>query len=157
MDRLFVAASVAGLISLGIQDDIEHIKALLNLLKAPDAAINYKEACKKRHLDTGLWFLNGFAGCGKSVLCSTAIQFAFRHRRFNPRIGIGFFFFTFNDAFKQDTSAMLCTLLNDNHKLLSRLHDSYRNATPLEPACINSFNDVYIILDALDESARDKH
>ncbi|KAK3945234.1 hypothetical protein QBC46DRAFT_433420 [Diplogelasinospora grovesii] len=127
-----------------VQYDIEHTKALLNLVRADQ--------------------LNGFAGCGKSVLCSTAIQFAFRHRRSNPRIGIGFFFFTFNNASKQDTSAMLYTLvlqlscqLNDNHKLLSRLHDSYRNATPLKPARMDSFNDVYIILDTLNESARDKH
>ena len=185
-----------------VQDDIEHSKALLDLiradqvsldirawLKAPDATTNYNEACKRRHPGTGLWFvkspsfstwltqpnsflwLNGFAGCGKSILCSTAIQFAFRHRRSNPRIGIAFFFFTFNDDSKQDTSAMLRTLvvqlscqLADNHKLLSRLHISYPNATPPEPALMDclrqllrAFDDVYILLDALDESPHDKH
>ena len=59
-------------------------------LKAPDATTNYNDACKLKHPRTGLWFvkgssfstwlvkdksflwLNGFAGCGKSVLCSTA-------------------------------------------------------------------------------------
>jgi hypothetical protein len=185
-----------------VQDDVEYTKDLLDLvradqvssairawLKAPDAAINYNEACKKRHPDTGLWlvkgssfsawltqpnsflWLNGFAGCGKSVLCSTAIQFAFRHRRSNSRIGIAFFFFTFNDASKQDTSAMLRTLvvqlscqLNDNHGLLSRLHDSYRNVMPPDQVLmdclrqlVRAFDDVYLIVDALDESPRDKH
>lgn len=185
-----------------IQDDTEHTKALLDLvradqvsssirtwLRAPDAAINYNEACKKRHPDTGLWFVkgasfsawltqpnsflwaNGFAGCGKSVLCSTAIQFTFRHRRSNPRIGIAFFFFTFNDISKQDTSAMLRTLilqlshqLNDGHQLLSRLHDSYPHAMPPDQALLDclrqlvrAFDDTYIILDALDESPRDTH
>src|SRR2546423_3362835 len=60
-------------------------------LKAPDATVNHNAACAKRHPGTGMWFakgpiftawltqdrsflwLNGFAGCGKSVLCSTAI------------------------------------------------------------------------------------
>jgi hypothetical protein len=158
-------------------------------LKAPDAAINYNEAYKVKHPGTGLWFvngpffsawlakpksflwLNGFAGCGKSTLCSTSIQYAFRHRRSNPRIGIAFFFFKFNDESKQDASAMLRALvlqlssqLNDNHALLSGLYDRYRNATPpdhdLEDCLhqlVRAFEHVYIILDALDESPRIKH
>lgn len=185
-----------------VQDDIEDIKALLDLvrvgqisssirewLKAPDATINYNEACKKKHPGTGLWFvkgpsfstwltepnsflwLNGFAGCGKSVLCSTAIQFAFRYWRSNPRVGIAFFFFTFNDDSKQNASAMLRTLvlqlsgqLNDNYTLLSRLHGSYLHTMPPDEALmdclhqlIRAFKEVYIVLDALDESSQDKH
>jgi ankyrin repeat domain-containing protein 50 len=158
-------------------------------LKAPDATTNYNDACKLKHPRTGLWFvkgsyfstwlekaksflwLNGFAGCGKSVLCSTAIQYTLRHRRSSPRIGIAFFFFTFSDDSKQDASAMLRALalqlssqLNDNHTLLSRLYDRYRNATPpdqdLEDCMhqlVQGFEHVYIILDALDESPRNKH
>ncbi|CAK7231620.1 hypothetical protein SBRCBS47491_007992 [Sporothrix bragantina] len=81
----------------GVQNDTEEIKSLLDLvradqiaqavrgwLQAPDAGVNYNEACKKRHGGTGLWlvkkspvflawlikpnsflWLNGFAGCGK--------------------------------------------------------------------------------------------
>src|SRR5206468_1075868 len=112
----------------------------------------------------------GLAGCGKSVLCSTAIRSTFRHRRFNPRVGIAFFFFTFSDSSKQDSSAMLRALvlqlssqLNDSHGPLSRLHDSYYGAAPPDQALmdclhqlIRSFDEAYIILDALDESPRDK-
>jgi uncharacterized protein YukE len=155
-------------------------------LKAPDVTTNYNDACKFRHPRTGLWFvkgsqfstwlvkansflwLNGFAGCGKSVLCSTAIQYTLRHRRSNPRIGIAFFFFTFSDDSKQDASAMLRALvlqlssqLNDNHARLSRLYNRYRSATPpdqdLEDCLhqlLQAFEHVYIILDALDESPR---
>ncbi|KAI3326723.1 hypothetical protein HD806DRAFT_488009 [Xylariaceae sp. AK1471] len=186
---------------IDLSEDVEVNKALLYLaradqisstirewLKAPDATINYNEACKKWHPGTGLWFvkgysfsawltnpnsflwLNGFAGCGKSVLCSTAIRFAYRHRRSDSRIGIAFFFFTFNDDSKQDTSAMLRALvlqlsnqLNSNHEL-SRLHKSYRNAMPPDQALmdclhqlVRAFDDVYILLDALDESPQDKH
>ena len=185
-----------------VKSNIEDTKALLDLvradqisseirkwLKAPDATINYNEAYKKRHSNTGLWLvegpsfsawltkpssfllLNGFAGCGKSVLCSLAIQYTFWHRGSNPRVGIAFFFFTFNDDAKRDCSAMLRALilqlsgqLNDNHRLLSRLHDSYHTATPPEQDlmdCLHrlilAFDDVYIILDALDESPRDNY
>ncbi len=185
-----------------VQDDIEDAKTILDLvrasqisssirdwLEAPDATVNFNEACKMKHPRTGLWFvkgsgfsawlakpksflwLNGFAGCGKSVLCSTAIQHTLRHRRSNPRIGIAFFFFTFNDHSKKDASAMLRALilqlssqLNDNHALLSQLHDRYRDAAPpdleLEDCLhqlVQAFEHVYIILDALDESPRNEH
>jgi hypothetical protein len=153
--------------------------AIRHWLKAPDASVEYNSACKKRHPGTGLWlvkgssfsswletpnsflWLNGFAGCGKSVLCSTAIQYAFRHRRSSPRIGIAFFFFVFDDESKQDASARLRALvlqlssqLKDNHGLLSRLHDGYRNTTPPDHALadclrqlIRMFDHVYILFD----------
>ena len=158
-------------------------------LKAPDATTNYNDACKLRHPRTGLWFvegcpfstwlvnpnsflwLNGFSGCGKSVLCSTAIQYSFRHRRSSPTTGLAFFFFAFNDVSKQDASAMLRALilqlssqLNDNHTLLTRLYDRYRDSTPPDhdlKDCLHqllrAFKHVYIILDALDESPRHQH
>jgi hypothetical protein len=185
-----------------VQNDVQDTKALVELmrasqvsssikkwLKAPDASINYNEACKKKHPGTGLWFikspqfntwlstsnsflwLRGFAGCGKSVLSSTIIQHTLRHRRSSPLIGIAFFYFTFNDESKQDTSAMLRALilqlvsqLKDQDTTLSQLHDSYRGNTPPDQALldclhqiINKFDHVYIILDALDESPRHKH
>lgn len=157
-------------------------------LQAPDASVEFNNAWKKRYSTTGLWFvqgssfsswlkepnsflwLHGFAGCGKSVLSSTAIQYTFRHRRSNPRIGIAFFFFVFDDNSKQDPSSMLRALilqlssqLNDNYGLLSRLHDRYKNAIPPDHALLDclrqllrAFKDVYIVLDALDESPRDR-
>jgi hypothetical protein len=185
-----------------VQNDVQDTKALVELmrasqvsssikkwLKAPDASINYNEACKKKHPGTGLWFikspqfntwlstsnsflwLRGFAGCGKSVLSSTIIQHTLRHRRSSPLVGIAFFYFTFNDESKQDTSAMLRALilqlvsqLKDQDTTLSQLHDSYRGNTPPDQALldclhqiINKFDHVYIILDALDESPRHKH
>jgi len=157
-------------------------------LKAPDASVGYNAACKKKreHPSTGLWFvqgpsfsswlenpnsflwLNGFAGSGKSVLCSTAIQSTFSHRGANKRMAIAFFFFVFNDKSKQDASAMLRALvlqlsiqLEDRSPLLE-LHDRYRNASPPNDALveylhqlIGMFDHVYILLDALDESPRD--
>ncbi|CAI7577772.1 unnamed protein product [Penicillium glandicola] len=96
--------------------------AIRGWLNAPDATIEHNVACEKRHTSTGLWlvngqkfqnwlvernsfiWLNGFAGCGKSVLCSTA-------RQRQPGVGIGFFYFSFNDESKRDSSGMLRALL----------------------------------------------
>ena len=88
-------------------------------LKAPDVSINHNGECAKAHPRTGEWFvkgtaftrwlteedntflwLTGFPGSGKSVLCSTAIQFTYRHKKSDPEIGIAFFYFTFRDDSK---------------------------------------------------------
>ncbi len=161
--------------------------SLCGWLKAPDATIDHNAACLKKHPGTGLWliedprfsrwlieensilWLNGFAGSGKSVLCSTVIQFVLRHRRSDPRIGIAFFYFTFNDESKRDESGMLralllqlSTQLQDGHADLVRLYDSYKTGTPPSRVLIEHlrflierFQHVYIMLDALDESPRD--
>lgn len=118
-----------------------------------------------------LW-LNGFAGSGKSVLCSTAIRHVLRHQRSIPNIGIAFFYFKFNDKSQQDASAMIRALLlqlsaqcrgeNPNSDL-AQLYKSYKTGTP--PAqillehlrrLIERFQNVYLLLDALDESPRDE-
>ena len=157
---------------------------LCGWLNAPDATINHNAACEKKHPGTGMWlvrsaqfsrwlteensviWVNGFAGSGKSVLCSTAIQHTLRHRRSDSGIGIAFFYFTFNDNSKQDESAMLRALLlqlssqvQGGHTDLTRLRDSYNAGIPPSPILldhlrhlIQKFHDVYIVLDALDES-----
>ena len=163
-------------------------KDIRDWLKAPDVTVNHNKACAKRYGSTGEWlvkssafttrltegnsflWLNGFAGCGKSVLCSTAILYAFRHRRSDPHIGIVFFYFTFNDESKQDESAMLRALLvqlsaqvRDGHSDLTRLYESYRADIPPSPVLadylqrlIRRFQHVYTLLDALGESPRNK-
>ncbi|KAK4155947.1 ankyrin repeat-containing domain protein [Chaetomidium leptoderma] len=139
-----------------VSDDIR------NWLRAPDASINYNEACKKKHTGTGLWFvggskfntwlttansflwLHGSAGCGKSVLSSTIIQHTLR-RMSNPftNIGIAFFYFTFNDKAKQDASSMLRALLLQltsqlkGQDTVSQLYQTYRNGTPPDLALLD--------------------
>ena len=160
--------------------------SLRHWLNAPDATVDHNTACAKKHPGTGTWlfkddqfskwlieensitWLNGFAGSGKSVLCSTAIQLVLRHRGSDFNVGIAFFYFTFNDESKQDVSAMLRALLQqlssqlqDGHVDLARLHESYQTGTPPSPVLIEHlrrliqrFHQVYIMLDALDESPR---
>ena len=153
-------------------------------LKAPDATIEHNAACAKKHPATGRWFidspqflswltkessviwLHGFAGSGKSVLCSTAIQFLFRRSSVSSRTGIAFFYFTFSDQSKQDEIAMLRALLlqlsnqlKNDHKHLRQLNKTYEPGTPPASVLIQylrllceEFFEVFIAIDALDES-----
>ena len=157
---------------------------LRDWLSAPDPFSDHNAVLAKRHPGTGMWlvkndkflkwltegsstlWLNGFAGSGKSVLCSTAIQLALRHRGSNSNVGIAFFYFTFNDKSKQDESGMLrALLLQLSCQLrvgpvdLVQLHDRYTTGIPPSSVLldylrrlIEKFEDVYILLDALDES-----
>ena len=185
-DNKIAQDDIAELKSLGESMRATQISSTIrDWLKAPDATVNHYAACDKRHAGTGTWlikspvftdwlvrgnsflWLHGFAGCGKSVLCSTAIQYTFRHKRSDPRIAIAFFYFTFNDESKQSESAMLQALIlqlsgqcSDSRTELTRLYKSHSTGIP--PATIllaylqrliqNYFGQVYILLDALDES-----
>lgn len=157
-------------------------------LKAPDATVEHNAACEKKRKNPGsgtwlvkspqfenwlvqeksfLW-LKGFAGSGKSVLCSTAIQAAFQYRRGDRNIGIAFFYFSFSDESKQDESCMIRALLwqlssqsSDRPVDLLQLYDAHKTGTP--PSTTSSaylrrlfgrFHRVYIFLDALDECPR---
>ncbi|KAJ5422098.1 NACHT nucleoside triphosphatase [Penicillium cf. griseofulvum] len=145
-------------------------------LKAPDATVDHNAACEKRHTSTGLWlvngqefqnwliepnsflWINGFAGCGKSVLCSTAIQavqHTFRDKQHQPSVGIGFFYFSFNDASKKDCSGMLRALLLQLSAQLEGGEKIYKNCMDCIKRTISKFSVTYILIDALDESPRD--
>jgi ankyrin repeat domain-containing protein 50 len=114
-----------------------------------------------------LW-VNGRPGCGKTILSSTAIQYVLRHRRSNPRVGIAFHYFSFSDDSKQGVSGLLRILLlqlsnqaDDGNANFSSLYGTYKDAQPPVPALevtlkqvVTKFQDVYIIIDALDESPR---
>lgn len=153
-------------------------------LRAPDATINFTAAVTKRHPSTGQWlvqgpayttwlqqensflWLYGFAGCGKSVLCSTAIQHAFRRRQSSVDSAVASFFFDFRDESKQDASAalralllQLCGQVPGLEADLTRLKDSYHYGTPPVQVFLEYLRQavarcrhVYILIDALDES-----
>ncbi|KAH0435445.1 hypothetical protein CcaCcLH18_04837 [Colletotrichum camelliae] len=164
---------------------------ILKWLSAPDATTDFNIAHEKSQPGTGAWLINcqpfnawleqensflwlySFAGCGKSILCSTAIQHILQHQKSSQDIGVAFFFFAFDDTGKQDVSGLLRALIlqlsgqqsnisPSSH--LSHLYDSCRNSTPRNQALLDclhqlsrSFKHTYIIIDALDESPRDKH
>lgn len=118
--------------------------------------------------DSFLW-LYGSAGTGKSVLSSAAIQYAFLHRASHPGIGVAFFFFKFDDRTKQDVSDMLRAVImqlssqTKGAQAIRQLYASYGSVTPPRYALMDclgkiaqEFQDVYIVLDALDECPRDQ-
>ncbi|KAJ6120565.1 ankyrin repeat-containing domain protein [Penicillium sp. IBT 18751x] len=169
---------------IGLMRATQISSTIRDWLKAPDSTLDYNETFKKKkkYENTGLWlmqnpefiawvsegnsflWLYGFAGSGKSVLCSTAIQHLSQRQESHSQFGIAFFFVTFSDPLKQNASAMLRALilqlssqLGDESEL-SELHDTYIDATPpiekLQDCLhrlVQSFRNVYILLDALDE------
>lgn len=164
---------------------------IINWLNAPDATTDFNIAHEKSQPGTGTWLIDGqpfnvwleqensflwlygFAGCGKSILCSTAIQQILQHQKSGQDIGVAYFFFAFDNTGKQDASALLRALIlqlseqetnisSSSH--ISRLYDSCRKSAPRNQALLDclhrlcrSFKHTYIIIDALDESPRDEH
>ncbi|KAL9602876.1 MAG: hypothetical protein Q9219_001572 [cf. Caloplaca sp. 3 TL-2023] len=160
---------------------------IVSWLKAPDATVDHNNAVAKRHPGTGSWlikasvfqkwleedksflWLYGFAGCGKSVLCSTAILHAYRQNsRLNGVVGIAFFYFTFNDKSKQDCSAFLkavilqlSTQLSGAREDLTDMYETYQPGT-MPPRTmldylqriVQRFDHVYLLIDALDEAPK---
>ncbi|KAL2706137.1 hypothetical protein AAEP93_001387 [Penicillium crustosum] len=147
-----------------------HISATIrDWLMAPDATLNHNVACEKRHSTTGLWlvngqqfqswlvehssflWINGFAGCGKSVLCSTAIERTFREQQHQPNAS----------GMLRALLLQLSAQLEGGEKDLQELHELYNSGTPPVDVLLNSlrqtickFSNTYILLDALDESPR---
>ena len=169
--------------------DRRHISTTLReWLNAPDATVDHNAACekKKRNPGSGKWLvaspqfenwlvqeksllcLKGFAGSGKSILCSTAIQSAFQYRHGDRSIGVAFFYFSFSHESKQDESCMIRALLwqlssqiSDRHVDLLQLYEAYKTGTP--PSTVlraylrrlfGQFRQTYLFLDALDECLR---
>lgn len=82
--------------------------------------------------------------------------------------GIAFFYFSFHDEQKQSAHGMLCALLIQlsvqlhNDEDLKRLYESYKSGTPPVDVLLDSlrsvfsrFQEIFLFLDALDESPRD--
>ena len=122
----------------------------------------------KKGRDSRLW-LYGIAGCGKTVLCSTAIENVLGKRSIanNKAIGVAYFYFDFNNRDQQYCDTMLRSLIS---QLWLQNRDDANAVDALYLACgsgasqpsshmlkntlkelVHSFMDTFIILDALDE------
>ena len=113
-----------------------------------------------------LW-LNGKAGCGKTVLSSTIIESIATHCDINAGCLVAYFYFSFSDQNKQSYTNMLRSLLAQIASqidllpdCLISLHRAYQKSEPPVLALTNAFqklvderpiNHVYVHVDALDE------
>lgn len=113
-----------------------------------------------------LFHLFGKPGCGKSVLCATIVEDTMKLKD-TSKTAVAYFYFDFNDKQKQDFGKCLCSLISQLSMQLAQapgsLLDVYgqcqngqHQASPEQLAAVllqicRSFEDIYLILDALDE------
>lgn len=111
-----------------------------------------------------LW-LSGKAGCGKTILCSTVVDDVRSHCENASNAIRAVFYFTFTDNRKQSARDALLSLVaqlcwrEPGLSALRHAHEKTDRSVPgndeLEKIVISSicsFDDVFVILDALDES-----
>jgi NACHT domain len=118
-----------------------------------------------------IW-LYGILGCGKTILCSTIIEDVFHHCHHKPAMVVIYFFFDFNDGEKQQHEKMIRSLTS---QLFLRYTNTPRALMTLFHSCMDGeqqptsdallatlqqmicgFDEIFIILDALDECAERK-
>ncbi|KAL9134056.1 MAG: hypothetical protein Q9175_004768 [Cornicularia normoerica] len=113
-----------------------------------------------------LW-LYGIPGCGKTILSSTILQNVLEQYHAKPTSAVLYFYFDFNDAEKQRHEKMIRSLICQLSmycavSVLQNLHSSCLSGRrqPTWEVLLNtlrqmtaSLEDIYIILDALDECA----
>ncbi|KFY14389.1 hypothetical protein V492_02658 [Pseudogymnoascus sp. VKM F-4246] len=119
--------------------------------------------------DNSFMWINGGAGSGKSVLCSTVID-NLQKRSYNARHSFSsviYWYCTFDNAATQDLSNFLCYLVralcSNSTVLPQAIHEAYavslrgssKPPTQMLKALLKNlfvnFDDVYLVIDALDE------
>ncbi|KAI4934090.1 hypothetical protein J4E86_011472 [Alternaria arbusti] len=116
-----------------------------------------------------LW-LHGIPGCGKTILSSTVVEHLQHHCGDDKRKMTVYFYFDFNDAQKQVPELMLRSLLRQLLQrsvtipvvvdaLFSSCKDgkeqpSLQALLKVTPEAMRQFSHVYVVIDALDESAK---
>ena len=125
-----------------------------------------------KETDALLW-LHGKAGCGKTVLSSTIIAETIRECSNRSGAAVAYFYFDFNDSEKENPDKMIGSILiqlyRESSKTMDLLESLYSscNGGQRQPdtdtllmslkEVIESFEETYLILDALDEcSAREQ-
>ena len=110
-----------------------------------------------------LW-LHGFTGCGKTILCSTIVNNIYKHTASLAHSALAFYYFDFSNQIKAQASSCLRSIVlqiaqrSSDITALNNLHRVYATGTPPSDELLEvlrqmlqSFQRVYIVLDALDE------
>lgn len=161
--------------------------ALLRRLAPVDPTQAHREACNSRLPDTGLWLLRGHrfrtwyngpqgsaiwlcgkSGAGKTIIVSSAIEYTTSLAVQSSKIGVAYFYCTFNDAASQEPLNILGSIIAQlARKQPSLLYDlesieaKFANLTlgdleGLLKSYLAFFNQVYIFIDAVNESGSSK-
>jgi hypothetical protein len=164
----------------------DEFRKIVAWLAPPDPGTNHATARQHHESQTGDWLLKstqytnwktgavshlwmyGKAGCGKTILSSTAIEDIRDTCQKDADASYAFFYFSFSDKRKQSDSDLLRSLvaqLGWREPGLSMLRQAYENARPGVPgpdelekillASIRSCSKVYLLVDALDECPED--
>jgi hypothetical protein len=164
----------------------DEFRRIVAWLEPPDPGTNHDTARQRHESQTGEWLLkssqyrswktgvvnhlwiHGKAGCGKTILCSTAIEDIRTISEQDADTSVAFFYFSFSDKRKQSDSDLLRSLvaqLGWREPGLSMLRQAYVDAKRSVPgpdelekillASIRSCSKVYLLVDALDECPED--
>ncbi|WPH04423.1 Hypothetical protein R9X50_00731400 [Acrodontium crateriforme] len=164
----------------------ERYREIADWLSPPDPWTNHESARRQKEPQTGTWlldydkyrnwksgsfrhlWLSGQAGCGKTVLCSTAIEDVKAHCENAVNAGYAFFYFTFSDNQKKLYENLLLSAvvqLGVTEPGRSMLQQAFGNNNRGRPgqdelekillSCIGSYDELFIVLDALDECPED--
>lgn len=154
-----------------------------NWLDAPNPSTNFNKAIAERHEGTGSWFLQskpfkewksgtrrylwlyGIPGCGKTVLCSTIIEYLCQNQD-SPHVVLDFFF-DFRDPKKQSLENLVRSFIiqlysrcENSRKELDTLFSQSENGRrqPTTESLVTTFQhmmnhakEIQIVIDALDE------
>jgi hypothetical protein len=164
----------------------DEFRKIVAWLAPPDPGTNHDTARQRHEHQTGQWLLkssqyqswktgvvnhlwiHGKAGCGKTILCSTAIEDIRTTSEQDADTSFAFFYFSFSDERKQSDSDLLRSLvaqLGWREPGLSMLRQAYSDAKRSVPgpdelvkillASMRSCSKVYLLIDALDECPED--
>ncbi|KAI5357718.1 Putative NACHT nucleoside triphosphatase, heterokaryon incompatibility [Septoria linicola] len=117
---------------------------------------------------SGHIWLYGKPGCGKTVLCSTVIEDIRPRYESSTNVGLGIYYFSFSDSQKQSYENLLFSLVvqlgwkEPAQSTLFQLYDKPNRSIPhaevletILTSAIKQFDEVFLLLDALDECAED--
>ncbi|MDI1486542.1 MAG: hypothetical protein OHK93_005773 [Ramalina farinacea] len=161
----------------------EERRAALSKVSPVDAAISHLKARKKHQVGTGDWLLaskqylewvdgvasffwiNGIPGCGKTILCSVAIEDLIQnHQQYKVRTAVAYYYFNFQTREEQQFVNLLRSITLQLSCQCPRLPNSVQKLqwqpewvfsceylVGIIEDLLKEFQDVYIVIDALDE------
>ncbi|GIZ38637.1 hypothetical protein CKM354_000204900 [Cercospora kikuchii] len=165
-----------------IQLQADEFRKITTWLDPPDPWTNHENARMGRADQTGNWLLQssmyqdwkgtttrllwvyGKAGCGKTILCSTAIEDIRAYCENQDDVGYATFYCTFSDARKQSLRDMLLSIVSQvcwREPGLAMLQTAYERPDRSTPSTrelevillstLGSYRTVYLMIDGLDE------